>query len=133
MEEIDSIMRKTKALKYLDGWDAFNVTEDCDLGTRLFKAGFNTAILNSTTLEEANSRLRSWVRQRSRWIKGYMQTYFVHMRYPLDFAKNHGLNFFIFQLVIGMRMVFIIINPFLWLMTLSYFLLPHLTANFIES
>src|SRR6185436_4286234 len=60
---------KTKILKQLKGWDPFNVTEDCDLGVRLFKQGYKTAIIESTTLEEANSNTKNWIRQRSRWIK----------------------------------------------------------------
>ncbi len=124
---------KMRALKYLDGWDPFNVTEDCDLGTRLYKLGFQTAIIDSTTLEEANSNLRSWLKQRSRWIKGYLQTYLVHMRDPVDFYKKHGIHAFIFQLVIGMRMVFILVNPLLWVTTLSYFLLNSVVGPTIES
>lgn len=113
---------KTTALRHLKGWDPFNVTEDCDLGARLFKEGFKTAIVNSTTYEEANSKIKSWIKQRSRWIKGYMQTYLVHMRDPVSFIKKHGVHALIFQLVIGMRMVFILINPILWIATIVYLL-----------
>lgn len=124
---------KIAALRYLDAWDPFNVTEDCDLGTRLFKAGFRTGILESTTYEEANSNVASWLRQRSRWIKGYLQTYLVHMRDPIDFIKKHKSHAFIFQLVIGARMTFMIVNPVLWLMTISYFVLNRYLGTFIES
>src|ERR1019366_10382530 len=79
---------RTSALKALGGWDAFNVTEDCDLGLKLAKYGFKTVMLNSTTYEEANSRIFSWIRQRSRWIKGYMQTYLVHTRHPLQMLRK---------------------------------------------
>jgi len=123
---------RTEKLKSLHGWDAFNVAEDCDLGTRLFKEGYKTAILDSTTLEEANSRLGSWLKQRSRWIKGYLQTYLVHMRNPLSFIKTHGVHAFIFQLVIGARMVFILINPILWIATISYFTLYKFVGPTIE-
>jgi len=124
---------KTELLKKLHGWDAFNVTEDCDLGARLFKMGYKTEIIDSTTYEEANSKAKSWVRQRSRWIKGYLQTYLVHMRDPIDFFKRHGVHALIFQLIIGMRMVFILINPILWLTTITYFLLYPVVGSFIES
>lgn len=124
---------RTYALRSLHGWDAFNVTEDCDLGARLFKMGYKTEIIDSTTYEEANSKLKSWIRQRSRWIKGYLQTYLVHMRNPVDFFKNHGIHAFIFQLVIGMRMVFILINPILWITTISYFVFNSVVGSYIES
>ena len=63
-------------------WDPYNVTEDADLGLRLARHGFLTVVVNSTTFEEANSDLGNWIRQRSRWVKGYMQTWLVHMRDP---------------------------------------------------
>ncbi len=124
---------RTEKLRELHGWDPFNVTEDCDLGARLFKKGYKTALIDSTTYEEANSRVRSWIRQRSRWIKGYIQTYLVHMRNPISFHKEFGLRALVFQLVIGARMVFILVNPILWLATLSYFLLYKFVGPAIEA
>lgn len=124
---------KTKFLKSLRGWDPFNVTEDCDLGARLFREGFKTAILDSITLEEANSRISSWIRQRSRWIKGYLQTYLVHTRKPFEFIKEFKIQALVFQLVIGARMIFILVNPLLWFLTISYFALYQFVAQEIES
>lgn len=112
---------KTETLRELQGWDPFNVTEDCDLGIRIFKRGWSTAIIDSVTLEEANSSWGNWVRQRSRWLKGYMQTYLVHMRNPFEFIRNHGWHAFVFQLIIGARISFMLINPILWATTISYF------------
>ncbi len=120
-------------LNKFEGWDPFNVTEDADLGIRLFKAGGKTAIIDSVTLEEANSNLKNWIRQRSRWIKGYMQTYFVHMRNPWQFAKDHGRHWLVFQLVSGLRISFMLINPILWGLTFSYFLLYKFVGPQIES
>jgi cellulose synthase/poly-beta-1,6-N-acetylglucosamine synthase-like glycosyltransferase len=71
---------QTEVLRQVGGWDPFNVTEDCDLGMRLARQGYRTQILDSTTWEEANSRVGNWVRQRSRWVKGYFQTHLVHTR-----------------------------------------------------
>src|SRR5204862_5238245 len=92
---------RTEDLVKLHGWDPFNVTEDADLGVRLFNKGYRTAIIDSTTLEEANSNFWNWFRQRSRWIKGYMQTYLVHMRTPWKFIRQNGLKHtLIFQLTV---------------------------------
>lgn len=55
---------RTALLKQLHGWDAYNVTEDCDLGMRLFKQGYLTTLMDSTTYEEANSDFFNWFRQR---------------------------------------------------------------------
>ena len=95
---------RTDVLRKLEGWDPFNVTEDADLGIRLFKSGYKTAIIDSVTYEEANSNIRNWIRQRSRWIKGYFQTYLVHTRSPLNFVKKHGFHTLFFHLVMGARM-----------------------------
>jgi len=71
---------RTDVLRELGGWDAYNVTEDADLGFRLWSAGYTADVLDSTTWEEACSRVRPWVRQRTRWIKGYMMTGAVYTR-----------------------------------------------------
>lgn len=124
---------KKADLVRLKGWDPFNVTEDCDLGARLFKAGYMTAVIDSTTLEEANSHVKNWFRQRSRWIKGYMQTYLVHMRNPFSFARDYGWHALIFQLVIGGKIAFMLINPILWIVTISYFVLNRYVGAYIEA
>lgn len=124
---------RTNDLKKLEGWDPFNVAEDADLGARLFRQGFKTAIIDSITLEEANSDIKNWIRQRSRWIKGYLQTYFVQMRNPLKFVREQKVHYFIFQLVSGLRVSFMLINPFLWAMTLAYFLLFEFVGPQIEA
>lgn len=118
----------------LRGWDAFNVTEDCDLGMRLVKKGYRTAILDSTTLEEANSDFKNWFWQRSRWIKGYIQSYFVHMRdffdFMYDWRQPHG---FTFQLIVGGKVLSMLINPIMWLIIIAYFLMRAQVGEFIDS
>lgn len=125
---------KKSDLIRLNGWDSFNVTEDCDLGMRLVKQGYQTAVINSTTLEEANSSLSNWFGQRTRWIKGYMQTYLIHMRDPHQFLKNwrepHAITF---QLVVGGKVLSMFINPLMWVITLCYFLFRANIGTFIES
>ncbi len=124
---------KTSQLRSLLGWDPFNVTEDADLGIRLFKEGYMTAMIDSTTLEEANSQIKNWLRQRSRWIKGYMQTYLVHMRSHENGTNLKGIHSFIFQLTVGGKLAFILINPILWITTILYFTLYHYVGETIES
>jgi len=109
---------RTEALRNLGGWDAYNVTEDCDLGMRIAFAGYETVVIDSTTWEEANSQLQNWIRQRSRWVKGYLQTYLVHTRNPGRSFHRLGLkNFFSFQLVVGGAPLVLLCAPFLWIMT----------------
>src|SRR2546423_188937 len=111
-------------LRLMGAWDAFNVTEDCDLGLRMAYYGFKTAMLNSTTYEEANSRLKNWVRQRSRWIKGYMQTYLVYMRKPQVYLRRGRLGEFLsLQLFVGGKTLVLLVNPFMWMLIVVYVLL----------
>jgi len=125
---------KLKDIHALGGWDAFNVTEDCDLGTRLIKKGYYTAIFDSETLEEANSNLKNWYAQRSRWIKGYIQTYLVHMRYPRSFfTETKEPHFFTFQFIVGGKILALFINPLMWATTASYFLFRPIIGETIES
>lgn len=115
---------RTDALRALGGWDPFNVTEDCDAGLRLAQYKLTTAVLNSTTYEEATSRLKIWLFQRSRWIKGYMQTYLVHMRHPLQTLRQGGFRkFFTLQVIVGAWTGVLLINPFMWLLSLLYIIL----------
>lgn len=78
------------ALEQLGAWDAHNVTEDADLGVRIARAGYRTEMLPTTTYEEANSRITPWIKQRSRWLKGFMMTYLVHMRAPKALLRDVG-------------------------------------------
>jgi hypothetical protein len=70
---------------------AWNVTEDADLGVRLARAGYRMGDLPSQTREEAPLTLRAWLKQRARWIKGYMQTLVTHSRAPLTVLREAGL------------------------------------------
>ena len=112
---------RTSVLKEIGGWDPFNVTEDCDLGIRLHKMGYKTQVLDSTTWEEANSRLFNWIRQRSRWVKGYIQTHLVHMRNPLKTLwqlRPWGFSHFLAS--VGGLSLMLLLNPLFWLMGLVY-------------
>jgi cellulose synthase/poly-beta-1,6-N-acetylglucosamine synthase-like glycosyltransferase len=106
---------RTAVLHDIGGWDAFNVTEDADIGIRLAQMGYRVSMLDSTTFEEAPVRVGAWLKQRSRWLKGYMQTWLVHMRDPVALMRHTGLRGFLaFQLFIGGGVVFALANPPLW-------------------
>jgi cellulose synthase/poly-beta-1,6-N-acetylglucosamine synthase-like glycosyltransferase len=112
---------RVEELRRIGGWDPFNVTEDCDLGVRLGREGLRVAMLDSTTWEEAVPYARPWIRQRSRWVKGYLQTYLVHMRHPLRLLKQLGARGFVdFQSLVGASSLLLLINPLMWLLTAAY-------------
>jgi len=111
----------TEKLLELGAWDPFNVTEDADVGIRLARAGYTTVMIDSTTYEEANSRVYNWIRQRSRWIKGYVQTWLVHMRHPLQLWDELGpAGFSSFQLVVGGTALTVLLNPIYWGLTSAW-------------
>jgi cellulose synthase/poly-beta-1,6-N-acetylglucosamine synthase-like glycosyltransferase len=119
----------TETLRELGAWDPFNVTEDADLGIRLHREGYRTAMIDSTTLEEANSNLANWIRQRSRWNKGYYQTWLVHMRNPFTLLSQVGpRGFMSFNITMGSAFV-LLMNPIFWGLTTLYVLTQW---NFIE-
>jgi hypothetical protein len=112
---------KFEYLIELGGWDPFNVTEDADLGVRAYDKGYKVAIINSTTYEEANNEMFNWVRQRSRWIKGYMQTHLVHMRNPVKLWKKLGWRGFLgFNFFIGATPITFLVYPLLLAIFLCY-------------
>jgi cellulose synthase/poly-beta-1,6-N-acetylglucosamine synthase-like glycosyltransferase len=106
---------RTSTLLGVGAWDPYNVTEDADLGVRMTQEGMRVVVVNSTTFEEANGVLPSWINQRSRWIKGYMQTWLVHMRNPLRLRRRLGFTaFWGFQMFIGFPPLTALVNPILW-------------------
>ena len=112
---------RRNVLEDLGGWDAHNVTEDADLGIRLARHGYRTELINTTTGEEANCRPLPWVKQRSRWLKGYMVTYGVHMRDPLLLWRQLGAwKFAGFQILFLCTLSQAVLVPVLW----SFWALP---------
>ncbi len=103
-------------LEDLGGWDAHNVTEDADLGVRLARAGYRCEILQSTTHEEATTQTRRWIMQRSRWIKGFMITYWCHMRDPKSLWHDLGpRKFWGLQALFLPGILQVLLAPFLWI------------------
>ena len=109
-------------LRSLGGWDPYNVTEDCDLGMRMCREGYSIKVLESTTLEEANSDFVNWVKQRSRWYKGYLQTFLIHLRSPRELRQEMGgaamTHLCIF---VGGTPLLAMLNPVFWTLTILWF------------
>ncbi|WP_245280075.1 glycosyltransferase [Hyphomicrobium sp. 99] len=97
------------------GWDPFNVTEDADLGIRLARLGYEVSMIDSETMEEAPTTWRAWLGQRTRWIKGWMQTYLVHMRRPTRLWRDLGpWKFAGFQVTICAMLVSMLCHPWFY-------------------
>ena len=108
----------TALLRRLDAWDPNNVTEDADLGMRLHRFGYQTLLMESTTMEEANSDFVNWMRQRSRWGKGYFVSWLVLMRTPRRVWREMGWRGTLaMQLILGGTFGIALLNLFLWLLT----------------
>ncbi|WP_299040900.1 glycosyltransferase [uncultured Tateyamaria sp.] len=113
-------------LEQLGGWDAHNVTEDADLGLRLARRGYRTELIPTVTYEEANCHAWAWIKQRSRWLKGFFITYCVHMRSPRALLRDLGVMRFL-----GIQAMFLATVsqfaafPLLWTFWLPAVGLPH--------
>ncbi|MEQ9695707.1 glycosyltransferase family 2 protein [Shimia sp. SDUM112013] len=132
-----TLFLRRDVIEEVGGWDAHNVTEDADLGVRLARFGYRTELLPCVTQEEANCRPVAWIKQRSRWLKGYMITYLVHMRQPWRLLREIGL-----RKVLGLQLIFaatlsqFLLAPLLWLfwgnaLGLDYFRIGALTDRTI--
>lgn len=121
-----SVFFRRAVLEELGGWDAYNVTEDADLGLRLARHGYVTELIPTVTDEEPNGRALPWVKQRSRWIKGYTLTWAVHSRDPVRLWRDLGPKRFI-----AMQILFLgtiseyALAPLLWSFWLPLLGLPH--------
>jgi len=105
---------RTAVLHKVGAWDPYNVTEDADLGMRLARFGYRATVIDSTTYEEAPARVGAWLLQRTRWMKGWMQTWAVHMRTPRVLLKELGpMGFTTFQLMVGGNVLAALIHPVL--------------------
>lgn len=112
---------RREILEELGGWDAHNVTEDADLGVRLARAGYRTELIPTVTQEEANGRFWPWIKQRSRWLKGYAITYAVHMRDPRQLWADLGARrFWGVQLLFAGTLSQFVLAPVLW----SFWVIP---------
>lgn len=121
-----TLFLRRDVLDILGAWDAHNVTEDADLGMRIARHGFRTELLDTTTREEANCVAIPWIKQRSRWLKGYLVTYLVHLRQPGRLHRELGP-----WRSIGFHAHFLtaisqfILAPLLWSFWLMMLGLPH--------
>ncbi len=106
---------RREVLDQLGAWDAHNVTEDADLGIRLARHGYRTELIDTVTFEEANCRPLPWIKQRSRWIKGYMMTWAVHMRAPRLLWRQLGPRGFMgFQILFLGTIAQFLLAPLMW-------------------
>jgi len=117
---------RREILEELCGWDAHNVTEDADLGVRIARAGYVTELLPTVTYEEANCRLWPWVRQRSRWLKGFLITWCVHMRNPGQLLSDLGwVRFMGLQTMLLATFAQFMLAPLLWTFWLALAGMTH--------
>jgi len=122
------------ALQEIGGWDAHNVTEDADLGVRLARCGYRTELIETITEEEANCRLWPWIKQRSRWLKGYAITWAVHTRQPRRLWSDlGGWRFFGVQLLFLGTISQFMLAPVLWSFWVIPFGLQHPAQTYLSA
>ncbi|WP_299131132.1 glycosyltransferase [uncultured Amaricoccus sp.] len=112
-----TVFFRRRVLDQIGGWDAHNVTEDADLGMRLARFGYRCEMIPTTTLEEANFRAMPWIKQRSRWLKGYAITWATHMRDPRQLLRDLGVRGFVgFQVLFLGALTSYLSLPLFWLL-----------------
>ena len=105
---------RRSVLDEVGGWDPYNVTEDADLGMRLARFGYRTGIIACPTAEPAPEHFATWLPQRTRWFKGWMQTWLVHMRDPFRLAAELGPgSFLVAQILFAGMVLSALAHPFL--------------------
>ncbi|MFT4701576.1 MAG: cellulose synthase/poly-beta-1,6-N-acetylglucosamine synthase-like glycosyltransferase [Yoonia sp.] len=124
---------RRNVLERIGAWDAHNVTEDADLGVRLARHGYRTELIATTTQEEANGRFWPWIKQRSRWLKGYAITYGVHMRDPgLLYRELGARRFWGFQILFAGTLSQFVLAPVLWSFWVMPFGIAHPMATYLQ-
>ena len=113
---------KVSKLHEVGYWDAYNVTEDADLGIRFYLNGYKVHLINSTTMEEAPTDIGVWIAQRARWIKGFMQTIFVFMKTKKDYKKFNIIKIFTVYTFVGLSTYSFFCLP--WILLALIFELP---------
>lgn len=125
---------RRSVLEKLGGWDAHNVTEDADLGMRLARHGYRTEVIETTTHEEANCLALPWIKQRSRWVKGYMMTYITHMRRPGFLWRQLGPRGFLgFQILFVGSLSQSLLAPVTWSLLSLQLGLGHVSQPILGS
>jgi cellulose synthase/poly-beta-1,6-N-acetylglucosamine synthase-like glycosyltransferase len=121
-----TLFLRRAALIEVGGWDAHNVTEDAELGLRLARRGYRTEIVETTTFEEANAAVLPWIRQRSRWQKGYLLTWAMAMRDPQALWRDLGTTrFAAMQVQFLCAVAGFLVAPLLWSLLIKPFGVAH--------
>ncbi|EHB58537.1 glycosyl transferase, group 2 family protein [Mycolicibacterium rhodesiae JS60] len=110
-------------VKWAGIWDMFNVTEDADLAGALALHGFKIAMLDSVTKEVATTRTKTLIGQKSRWLKGYMQTGLIFTRSPLRTIGQMGaVRWLVYVLFLIGTPFSILLSALSWALTVAYFM-----------
>ncbi|MAK62889.1 MAG: family 2 glycosyl transferase [Ponticaulis sp.] len=83
---------RKEVLDEVGAWDPYNMTEDADLGLRIARYGYQIGMISNPTYEEAPVGLSQWLGQRSRWVKGFIQTLGVFTRHPAKAIQSMGVR-----------------------------------------
>ncbi len=119
-----TVFFRRTAIEAVGAWDPYNVAEDCDIGIRLFRHGFGSGMmLESHSWEQSTATIPTWVRQRTRWVQGFIQTTLVQLRYPLLLKKQLKTwrNFCAFLLFVPGNVVQNILNIVQWCLFILWY------------
>jgi len=69
---------KRSALQEVGLWDPLNLAEDAELAIRLLLAGKRIGVIDARQWEEAPVTFKAWLKQRSRWYRGWLQSLYKY-------------------------------------------------------
>jgi len=116
------------ALEDVGGWDPYNVTEDADLGIRLRRFGYRTGTITLPTFEDGPETFGIWLPQRTRWFKGWLQSWLVHMRAPGTLYRQLGFKSFCIAQILSAGLVLsALVHPIL--VATAIYLAVHLAIG----
>lgn len=134
---------KVKELKKIGFWDSYNVTEDAELSIRIYSNNYKIKMLDSLTLEESPIEMIAFIKQRSRWIKGFLQTFFCYVcnyqykKFNIYQVIFIIINLLFFALSLFLGPILIVLSFFLDIALLKYnlyiFFIYHAIAGLIVS
>jgi glycosyltransferase XagB len=133
-------------LNRIGGWDESNLTEDAEIGLRVSSMGERIRVIYDdryVTKEETPPTLAQFIRQRTRWSQGFMQTLRKGVWKQMPTRRQRALAFYTLAfphaqallalyLPFALAMVFLVNTPVLVAMV-SFLPILFLVAHFLTA
>ncbi len=75
---------RKSALEQIGYWDSNALSEDTEISLRLARRGYKVKYVTVNAMMEAPAKLKVFIRQRMKWLRGYTQAAMKHMGFVKD-------------------------------------------------